>query len=91
MAVVAHDGDMRTSETVNVDNGHDATLQALVDVITTTVEPEQIILFGSGAHRTQHPESDYDLLVVTADAQNERRVSHRIHRAVRCRVVVVDS
>ena len=73
---------MRSSEKTVIDKGQDPTLQALVDIITATVEPEQIILFGSRARHTQHPESDYDLLVVVSDAQNERRVSRRIYRAV---------
>ena len=65
-----------------MDKEQDATLQALVDVITATVEPEQIILFGSRARHTPHEESDYDLLVVVEGVQNERRVSRRIYRAV---------
>jgi predicted nucleotidyltransferase len=74
-----------------------STLETLIDIITETAAPEQIILFGSRARCAPDPESDYDLLVVVSDVQNERQVSRRIYRAllehgiaVAADIVVVD-
>jgi predicted nucleotidyltransferase len=54
----------------------------LVDIITKVADPDQIILFGSRATGTAHPESDYDFLVVVPHVENERRVSRRIYHAL---------
>jgi predicted nucleotidyltransferase len=74
------------------------TLDDLVDIIARTVDPDQIVLFGSQAKGTAHRESDYDFLVVMPDVQNERQISRRIYRAlldqhvgVAVDVVVVDT
>lgn len=72
-------------------------LNSLVDIITETAKPDQVILFGSRATGTAHTESDYDFLVVVPHVENERQVSRRIYRAflehrvdVAVDVIVVD-
>jgi predicted nucleotidyltransferase len=57
-------------------------LDKLVDIITETAEPDQVILFGSRATDTARPGSDYDFLVVVSQVENERHVSRRIYRAL---------
>lgn len=51
-------------------------LQALVDSIVETADPERIILFGSAAREQMQDDSDIDLLVV-------KDRCHRIHTAGR--------
>ena len=51
-------------------------LQALVDSIVETADPERIILFGSAARDQMQDDSDIDLLVV-------KDRCHRIHTAGR--------
>ena len=73
-------------------------IQTLVNIITQTADPEQVILFGSQAGGAAHAESDYDFMVVVRDVENERQVSRRIYRALLERrvgvavdIVVVDA
>lgn len=51
-------------------------LQALVDSIVETADPERIILFGSAARKEMQDDSDIDLLIV-------KDRCHRIHTAGR--------
>ena len=57
-------------------------LQEIVNIIVEIAKPEQVILFGSRAKGTAREESDYDLMVVVRDVQNEREISRRIYRAL---------
>ena len=57
-------------------------LQAIVETIVQAAYPERVVLFGSRAKGTARAESDYDVLVVIRDAQNEREISRRIYRAL---------
>jgi predicted nucleotidyltransferase len=57
-------------------------LNLIIDTIVREVQPEQVILFGSRAQGTASTESDYDLLVIVRDVQNERLISRRIYRAL---------
>ncbi len=57
-------------------------LQILVDTIVDVSHPEQVVLFGSRARGTTRQDSDYDLLVVVRDVQNERDLAGRIYRAL---------
>ncbi len=70
----------------------------LVEIITQTVNPEQVILFGSRATENPTPESDYDFMVIMHDVKNERQISRRIYHALLERrvdvavdIVVVDA
>jgi predicted nucleotidyltransferase len=57
-------------------------LSEIVQVIVEVAHPEQVILFGSRARGTASEDSDYDLLVIVPDVQNEREVSRRVYRAL---------
>ena len=57
-------------------------LRTIVETIVKETQPEQVILFGSRARGTDQGESDYDLLVVVRDVQNEREVSRPVYRAL---------
>jgi len=45
----------------------DPRLKRLLDAIVSGVNPDAIYLFGSRARGQEHPDSDYDLLVVLPD------------------------
>ena len=73
-------------------------IETLVNIIAQTVDPEQVILFGSQAGGSAHAESDYDFMVVVRDVENERQISRRIYHAlleqrvgVAVDIVVVDA
>jgi predicted nucleotidyltransferase len=57
-------------------------LDTIVETIVQEAQPERVILFGSRARGTAQEESDYDLLVVVRDVQNEREVSRPVYRAL---------
>ena len=57
-------------------------LRTIVKEIVQTARPERVILFGSRAMGTAKQESDFDLLVVVPNIQNERQVSRRIYRTL---------
>lgn len=60
--------------------GKDKVLKKLVDLIVDSVSPNKIVLFGSRARGDARIDSDYDLLVVKADVENERSLSRAIYR-----------
>ena len=57
-----------------------AVIQDLVNRIRGVASPRRIILFGSAARGTMHPESDLDVLVVVADGVHRRRTAQSIYR-----------
>jgi predicted nucleotidyltransferase len=57
-------------------------IHKIVETIVQTIQPEQIILFGSRAKDTARVESDYDFMVVVREVKNEREISRRIYRAL---------
>ncbi len=61
---------------------NDQQINILVNIITQTADPEQVILFGSQASGAARVESDYDFMVVVRNVENERQVSRRIYRAL---------
>jgi len=60
-------------------------LDILSDIIVNTIPVEQIILFGSYANDTSHPDSDIDLYVVMKDDTEIREIDaiRLIRRAIR--------
>jgi len=61
----------------------DPTLDEVVRRIVTTLQPELVYLFGSRARGEPGPDSDYDLLVVVAEADEPtHRLSQRAHAAL---------
>jgi len=64
----------------------DSLLDQMVESIVREVDPEQVILFGSRARGTAHPDSDVDLVIVESapfGAQRSRRLeATRLCRAL---------
>jgi len=54
-------------------------LNEIVRRIVAVADPEQIILFGSGARSQLRPDSDYDLLVVKSGDYDTREFARTIH------------
>ena len=57
-------------------------IQEMVRRIVKTVNPLQIILFGSHARGTAGPDSDVDLLVVMPVSGSKRKKEVELHRAL---------
>lgn len=57
----------------------DPKLERIQDVVVEAVAPDKIILFGSRARGQSAFNSDYDLLVIKDDVQNEREVARKIN------------
>lgn len=57
----------------------DPELEKIQDVVVEAVAPDRIILFGSRARGQSASNSDYDLLVIKDDVQNEREVARKIN------------
>jgi predicted nucleotidyltransferase len=70
------------------------TLSEISRRITTDLNPEQIILFGSHAWGTPTEESDVDLLIIVSEShESPHKRAVRVHRALRglpvpCDVIV---
>jgi len=60
----------------------DAALQEMIQRITTTGNPQKIILFGSRARGDARPDSDYDLLLIEPSDQPRHRRAARYRRAL---------
>lgn len=58
-------------------------IKEAVQKIVDFEQPKQVILFGSAARGTTHPDSDVDFLVVTkGEVESPRRESVRIRQAL---------
>ncbi len=57
-------------------------LNNIISIIVSAVDPEKIILFGSRARRENTAVSDYDLLVIKNNIKNERSYSRKIYRSM---------
>jgi len=57
-------------------------LQEIVRRIITVSHPEKVILFGSRARGTAHPESDIDLLVIAHSTQPRHRRAAPLYGAL---------
>lgn len=57
-------------------------LQEMIQRIVDAVDPVKIILFGSYAYGTPHPESDVDILVIQDTSLPRHKRPAAIHRAL---------
>jgi len=57
----------------------DPILQKIQTAVVDAVSPDKIILFGSRAQDHFTSSSDYDLLVIKDDVQNEREIARKIN------------
>ena len=60
-------------------NQQDQTLNQIKDIIVKTVSPNKVILFGSRARGEAKSDSDYDILVIKDNLQNERVLTRKIN------------
>jgi uncharacterized protein len=54
-------------------------LDELVQRVVDVAQPHKLILFGSHARKTQNPESDIDLLVITQGPVHRGRLTEEIY------------
>lgn len=57
-------------------------LERMVKSIIETVEPDQIILFGSRAQGVPKEESDYDIFVLKKGVEHKRKLAQQIYRSL---------
>ena len=59
-------------------------LQSMTAAIVDELHPDQIILFGSRARRSERDQSDVDVLIIVPDSEeanrNRRRLEGRVYR-----------
>lgn len=60
----------------------DQALEKIKNIIINTVSPTRIILFGSRARGDAKGESDYDILILKDDLQNERQLTRKVNHAL---------
>ena len=54
-------------------------LQAIIDRIVETAEPDRVVLFGSRGQGKGAPDSDYDILVLKRGVTHRRRLAQAIY------------
>jgi len=54
-------------------------LDKIINIITTTVDPDKIILFGSHARGDYNEKSDIDLLILKKGIKNEREITGNLY------------
>lgn len=55
-------------------------LRDATEIIKRIAEPIRIVLFGSRARGDNTASSDYDILIVTKKAENEREITRKIYK-----------
>lgn len=55
-------------------------IDKIIDLILKVIIPDKIILFGSQARGDARPDSDYDILVIASQIDNELKVERKIYR-----------
>lgn len=58
-------------------------LEEIVNRIKNTVQPRQIILFGSAARQEMNRDSDLDFLIVMPEGTHRRNTAKKVYRALR--------
>ena len=56
-------------------------LKTILNIIIQNAQPDKIILFGSMARGENKKDSDYDLLVIKNEMENERKLTNTVYRA----------
>lgn len=67
-----------------------AELNQAIDIIKQKANPERIILFGSRARGDNDPSSDYDILIVTRKAGNEREITRSVYKEMYQQNIMLD-
>ena len=55
-------------------------LRDATEIIMRIADPVRIVLFGSRARGDNTASSDYDILIVTKKAENEREITRKIYK-----------
>jgi predicted nucleotidyltransferase len=55
-------------------------IQFITSLITATVSPERVILFGSYSRGDNTPASDIDILIVQKNLKNERALTGKLYK-----------
>jgi uncharacterized protein len=61
-----------------------------IEKIALSLQPEQILLFGSRARGEERFDSDYDVLIVVNDCTNPHQLAAQAHLAARPRHFALD-
>lgn len=56
-------------------------LNQIIEKILEVITPDKIILFGSRARGDARPDSDYDVLVIKDEIDNEIKITQKIYQA----------
>jgi predicted nucleotidyltransferase len=67
-----------------------AELNQAIEIIKQNANPVRIILFGSRARGDNDPDSDYDILIVTKEAGNEREITRNIYKEMYQQNIMLD-
>jgi len=57
-------------------------INQIVELVTSKVSPERIVLFGSYARGDNKENSDIDILIVVKNLANERKITRLLYRAL---------
>ena len=57
-------------------------MEQIVSLVTSTVAPEKIILFGSYARGENKQTSDIDIMILIKNLQNERSLTGKLYKAL---------
>jgi predicted nucleotidyltransferase len=60
--------------------GEKTAVQKIVEIITRSVDPDQIILFGSRARKDNTKQSDYDICVIKRGIAHRRKLAMQLYR-----------
>ena len=61
---------------------HDKSLNEIKNLLVAEAHPRKIVLFGSRARGEIREQSDYDLLLVVDNCDNERDINRRLYRSL---------
>lgn len=55
-------------------------IDKIINAILQVIIPDKIILFGSQARGDSQPDSDYDILIIKSDIEDEIKIARKIYR-----------
>jgi|JI9StandDraft_2_1071091.scaffolds.fasta_scaffold190664_2 predicted nucleotidyltransferase len=55
-------------------------IQKLITILVTKIDPDKIILFGSRTTKDFHADSDYDLCIIKKDVVHRRQLAQEVYK-----------